>query len=169
MEDNQEPIEEKESIIKRISITVIAIFLIFLIITYILSNPLMRNISAGLIESEVVKNYQVDLNKTTKLIFTEETYDELMIIYDKNQGVEFKACLKGEINQDYYIDTIEIPKMYLQEYNRVIAELCDNETLINMHSHPLKHCLPSDVDLEGKDPNIILAVMCQKNRFNFYF
>ncbi|MBL7147652.1 MAG: hypothetical protein ISS82_02395 [Nanoarchaeota archaeon] len=171
----QESIEEKEPVIKRISIIIIAIFLIFLVTTYLLSNSIVRNISAGLIESEVVKNYQVNLNKTTKLIFTKEAYDNLMKIYDQNQGVEFKACLKGYINKNYYINNIEIPKTYSQKYNQVIAEPCDSESLVDMHSHPLKHCLPSETDFNSfesfkeKNPHAIMAVMCQRNRFNFYF
>ena len=176
MEDlEQEPTKEKPSIIKRISIIFLALFLIFLIITYLLTNSVVRNITAGLIESETIKNYQVEINKTTKLIFTEQAYDQLMDIYDDNLNVEFKVCLKGNIDGDYYINNIEIPKTYSQEYNQVIAEPCDSESLVDMHSHPLRHCLPSETDINSfntfkeTNPNAIMAVMCQRNRFNFYF
>lgn len=171
-----EPIEEKEPIIKRISIIFLALFLIFLIVTYLLTNSVVRNITAGLLESETIKNYQVDINKTTKLIFIEESYDQLMDIYDTNLNVEFKVCLKGNIiDEDYYITSLNIPKTYLQKYNQVIAEPCDSDSLVDMHSHPLKHCLPSETDINSfnrfkeTNPNAIMAIMCQRNRFNFYF
>ena len=176
-EFNEEIIEEEKTpLIKKISIIILSVFLIFLVVSYLLTNSIVRNITVGLIESEKIKNYEVKINRTNKLIFTQESYNELMDIFDNNKGVEFKACLKGEIKSgDYYIYLIEIPKTYLQEYNKVIAEPCDENSLVDMHSHPLKHCLPSEQDLinfenfKEKNKNGIMAIMCQRDRFNFYF
>ena len=168
--------EEKPSLVKKTFIIILSLFLIFLFITYLLTNSVVRNITFGLIESEKIINYEVKINKTNELIFTKESYDKLMNIFDTNQEVEFKVCLIGEIiNGDYYIDDLKIPKTYSQKYNEVIAEPCDNNSLVDMHSHPLKHCLPSEQDLNNfnrfkeRNENAIMAIMCQRDRFNFYF
>ncbi|MBU2633725.1 MAG: hypothetical protein KJ674_00615 [Nanoarchaeota archaeon] len=168
--------EEKTPLIKRISIIILSIFLIFLVVSYLLTNSSVRNVVVGLVESEKLVNYEVKISEDNKLVFTESTYDQLMDIFDVHTEVEFKVCLKGEvIDGDYFIDYIYIPTTYSQSYNRVVAEPCSDDSLIDMHSHPLKHCLPSEKDLNNfenfkeKNENAMMAIMCQRDRFNFYF
>ena len=167
--------EEKPSIFKKIFIIIIAIFLIILVTTYLLTDPLIRNIFAGLIESNKIDNNIVNINSTNKLIFQQNTYNELLAIYDSNIEKEFKVCLNGNIeNGNYFINEIYVPETYLQTHNQVVAEPCSNITIVDMHSHPLKHCLPSEQDFisfksfKEISNNAIMAVMCQRNRFNFY-
>ena len=56
-----------------------------------------------------------------------------------------------------------------ETYNRL-----SKDDLVDLHTHPFKHCLPSDVDLESfkqfkkMNKDAIMAIMCEKDRFNFY-
>jgi len=169
------PPEEKPSRFRKIFLIVLAIFLLAIVLTYFLTNGITRDILAGLIESSTVKNHEVDINSTNKLIFTKESYDGLLEIYDDNPEKEFKVCLKGNIsNGDYFINEIFEPEMMFQSHNQVVAEPCPSDSLVSMHSHPIKHCLPSDVDLENfekfkqNNPAALIAIMCERERFNFY-
>ena len=89
--------------------------------------------------------------------------------------MEFKVCLKGEIREnDYFIDELIVPEIYSQEYNKVISEPCDKDTLIDLHSHPFRRCLASFQDilnirrLKSVNEDILLAVMCEEDRFYLY-
>lgn len=176
MEEPIEIIEDlKPSILKKIFLIILALFLLFLIITFFVTNPQTRHILAGLIESSTLKDYEININNTNKLIFNKQTYNQLMELYNINLGKEFKVCLNGYMEEgNYYINKIFIPKTYLQTHNQVIAQPCPSTSLVSMHSHPLKHCLPSQQDLKNfeifkmDNPNALMAIMCEKNRFNFY-
>ncbi len=173
-EDLPETFSEKHPIIIKITTILIALFLLILISVYFLTNPQIRYILAGLIESETINNFQVQLKTGNSLIFTNNTYTELLEIYNNNKEKEFKVCLQGYINKDYIINKIHKPKMFLQLHNQVTAEPCPIESLVSLHSHPLKHCLPSDTDLKNfnllkkQNPNSLMAIMCEPHRFNFY-
>ena len=167
--------EEKPSIIKKIFIIIIAVFLIILVLTFLLTDSLIRNIFTGLIQSNTIKENIVEINSTNKLVFNQDTYAKLLEIYDSNIGREFKVCLNGNIeNGDYYINEVYVPETYLQKHNEVIAEPCSNITIVDMHSHPLKHCIPSEQDFisfnafKELNNNAIMSVMCERGRFNFY-
>lgn len=167
--------EEKPSIFKKIFIILITIFLIILMVTYLLTNSSIRNIFTGLIESNKVNNNVVKINSANKLVFQNNTYNKLLNIYDGNLGREFKVCLKGNIeNENYLINEIYIPETFLQAHNKVVAEFCSKDTIVDMHSHPLKHCLPSEQDFNSFKSfkeisnNSIMGVMCERGRFNFY-
>ncbi len=159
---------------KKIFILVLGIFLTILILVYFLIGSL-DNIVYGLIESNKIKDNEVSINPTNRLVFLENTYDKLLNIYNENSELEFKVCLNGYTeNGNYFIDEIYAPKTYLQSHDRVIADFCNNESIVDLHSHPLKHCLPSEQDFisfklfKEKNENAIMAVMCEKGRFNFY-
>ena len=144
-------------------------------LSYFLTSGVTRDILAGLIESSEIEDYEININYTNKLIFTKESYEKLLRIYDKNIEKEFKVCLKGSTsNGDYFINEIFEPEMIFQSHNRVVAKPCPTNSLVSMHSHPIKHCLPSDVDLENfakfkkENPVALMAIMCERERFNFY-
>ena len=167
--------EEKPNLFKKIFIIILGIFLIILAITYLSSNSLVNNILIGLIQSNKVENSIVNINSTNKLIFLNDSYEKLLKIYDNNSEREFKTCFKGKIDKgDYIIKEIYIPKTYSQTSNEVVSEFCSNDTIVDMHSHPLKHCIPSEQDFKSfklfkeKSNNAIMAVMCERERFNFY-
>ncbi|MEK6835527.1 MAG: hypothetical protein AABX55_00705 [Nanoarchaeota archaeon] len=173
--DENKEVEEKPKIFKKIFLIIIGVFLIILIVTYLLTNPIIRSIFVGLVESSKIKDNIVGIDFKNKLIFQNNTYDGLLNIYDNNPGLEFKVCLNGYIeNGNYLINEVYIPETYLQTHNKVIAEPCPNDSLVDMHSHPLKHCLPSEQDFKSfksfkeRNDNAIMAVMCERGRFNFY-
>lgn len=173
-EEIPETFSEKYPKLTKILIFLIGTFLLILVLIYFLTTPQIRSILSGLIESETIEDFKVQLKTGNYLIFTKETYQELLQIYNNNPEKEFKVCLKGYIEEDYLITEVYIPKTYLQTHSSVSAEPCPNDSLVSMHSHPLKHCLPSDVDLKNfnifkqNNPQALMAIMCEKDRFNFY-
>ncbi len=167
--------EEKPSKFRKIFIILIGIFLLILLLTYLLSNSLINNIFIGLIQSHKINDNIVKINSTNKLIFQDDIYNELLKIYDSNPEREIKVCLKGNIdNGDYFINELYVPKIYSQTTNEVVSEYCSNDTIVDMHSHPLKHCIPSEQDFNSfklfkeRNNNTIMGVMCERGRFNFY-
>tara|TARA_Y100000310_G_scaffold345288_1_gene463441 strand:+ start:5787 stop:6353 length:567 start_codon:yes stop_codon:yes gene_type:complete len=165
--------DEKPSLLKKIFLISIALFLIFLIIFYIFLTPSIRNIIVGIFESDTVENNVIEINSSNYIIFTADTFGILKEVNNQDPELEFKACLKGTIlDGDYYIDEVFIPKTFDQKYNSVTAEPCPPESLVSLHSHPLKRCIPSEVDLKNyekfkqKNPDALLAIMCEPNRFN---
>ena len=177
MEDyKEENIEEiPQSKIKKYLILILALILIFLVSTYYIIFYSSDDILSGLIQSYKLDN-KLTLNfKDKKIIFSKDAYDELNNIYNENKELEFKVCLKGNLeNNIYNINKVIIPKTYSQKYNEVVSERCDNNTLIDLHSHPFRRCLASFQDiinfrkLKITNENVLLAVMCEKDRFYFY-
>ncbi|MAG47322.1 hypothetical protein CL617_01850 [archaeon] len=173
---NYEDLEkEKPKIFKKIFTVTVSILLIVLILSYFLTNSTIRSVAIGLFESSKIEDSIVEINKTSSLIFEDNTYNQLLIIYNNNPDLEFKVCLKGLIkDNNYLINEIFTPKTYLQTPNKVIADPCPKDSLVDMHSHPLRHCLPSEQDFisfssfKKKNNNAIMAVLCEKGRFNFY-
>ena len=166
--------EEKPSIIRKVIIIFISIFLLLLFLSYLLFNSQVRDIFESLLVSEKLIDNKVVL-KDINITFTNESYDKLISIYNENLDKEFKVCLYGKIeNNNYLIEEVIQPRTYLQTFNSVIADICDNDALIDLHSHPFRRCIPSDVDvnhyLENRkyNSNLILGVMCEKDRFYFY-
>lgn len=177
MEENLGDIEEERpSVFRKVFVIVLTGFLLIIVLVYFLTNPAVRNIISGLIESSTLdEEYGVNIDSDSKLIFLNNSYIKLIKIYDENLGKEFKVCLKGDIvNEDYLINEIYEPEMFFQSYKEVVAEPCPEDSLVSMHTHPLKHCLPSQVDLENfevfkrENSKALMAVMCERGRFNFY-
>ncbi len=167
--------EEKPSLFKKILIITLSIFLLILLLFYFLTSPQTKSIIYGFIESSKLIGNKIEIDKNTKLIFNDESLTTLNNLYNQNLEKEFKVCLKGiKINNTYYIQQTIQPKTFLQEFDKVIAEPCSEDTLVSLHTHPLKHCLPSQIDIKNfqefkrKQPNALLAIMCEKNRFNIY-
>lgn len=167
--------EEKPSLLKKIIIRGFTVLVIIMVLLYFTTNPLIRSLIVGLFESSTIERDGIDIGKGNKLFFVNNSYEKLTEIYDANPEKEFKVCLKGKIaDGNYFINEIYEPEMSFQRYNVVIAEPCPADSLVSMHSHPYRHCLPSQQDLQNfndfkqKNPNALMAVMCEKGRFNFY-
>ena len=174
MEQEIEELPQKSKI-KKFFILIIGLVLVFLVSTYYLFAFGADDVLAGFIQSSKIDNKLTLEFKDKKVIFTKESYDELLKIYDENLEVEFKACLKGnKINNIYNINKILIPKTFSQTYKSVRAEPCDTNTLIDLHSHPFRRCLASVHDvtnfrrLKSVNEDILLSVMCERDRFFLY-
>ena len=171
----REETEEKPQIFKKVLLGAFTIIVILMLIFYFMTTPLMQGIIIGLFESSTVDKNAVGIGQGKMLFFEDNTYDRLMGIYDKNPEREFKVCLIGRTNNgNYFINEVFEPKMIYQDVDKVIAEPCPDETLVSLHSHPFRQCLPSEVDLNNfellkkKNNKTLMAVMCEKGRFNFY-
>lgn len=167
--------EEKESPVKKILVIVAAVFLIALFVSYVGISYGISDIIGGLVESDLIEGNVVELNDGSRIVFSDDPLDGLNELYDNNRGVEFKACLGGSIvNGDYFIDEIVYPKIYSQKYNQVVAEPCPGSSLIDLHSHPEKHCIASQQDMKNfeelkkKKPEALMVIMCEEDRVNVY-
>ncbi|MAG20460.1 hypothetical protein CL618_03445 [archaeon] len=174
MEELQE-FEEEPSILKKVLLIIASIIVVSLLLFYFLVSPQAKNVLYGFIESSKLENQTLQIDKITKIIFNNESLTVLNNLYDQNLDKEFKVCLKGtKTNNIYYIQETIQPKTFLQEFNRVISEPCSKDFLVSLHTHPLKHCLPSQIDIKNfqnfkrKNSDALLAIMCEKDRFNIY-
>ena len=175
-----EPLEEvTESktliIIKKTFTILIALFLIFIVSTYIIPGSQILDIIEGKLVSKELDNNLSIIQKDKTIIFNKETYEELLQIYYTNQIHEFKVCIKGTLNNNiFYLNQIERPFIIAQNIFSVTSEPCSKETLVSLHSHPENHCIPSKQDIKSNkkfqenNPDSISGIMCSKNRFNFY-
>jgi len=171
----EEQIEIEETPKRKRSLIIIgAITLLIILLPAFLTTPTSRNTLSGLLESSTLDNLRIR-NTDIPVYITQEVNQKLLKFYNQNVGLEFKACLKGYIeNNSYFINDIYQPKHFSQTVNQVIAEPCNSEDLISLHSHPRPHCLPSQQDLQNHEkmkklnPDILLAVMCTENRLNIY-
>ncbi len=167
--------EQRKKFFKKITVVSVAVIMIILVLSYYLSMPGVSEVIVSLAISSTVKDNQIEYNSTNRIVFIGNTYEELIAIYDANYAKEFKVCLKGYIDrEDYYITELYKPKMYVQRFNRVVSEPCPADCLIDLHSHPELHCIPSDQDIKTflrfkeRQPKAIMAIMCERNRMNFY-
>jgi len=166
-----EPIENDEkSKFFKIIWKIVGIALIILTLSYMLTGYTVRNIIAGKADSQTIKDNTIK-SDYGNIILTNEVYEELKSLYHTNEK-EFRACLKGEYkNNNYNINTIYLPKIHFQDYDKVISEQCPLKTLLDMHSHPQQHCIFSEIDINGFTPvdeDTLLTVMCGDDRFIFY-
>jgi proteasome lid subunit RPN8/RPN11 len=164
---------EKPSKWKKILTLSIALFLIFLMISYAWVNYDLDDIIVSLLKSKTLEENKIEINETTSLTFKEKTYQTLLKNYLENQDKEFKACLLGIIKENNYeVTEIIIPEMIEQSFNQVISKSCPEKTIAELHSQPYRRCLESEQDLKTKElidkPETLMIIMCEKDRFKTY-
>lgn len=179
-ESEEQPEHPLLCIVKKIILILCALFLLYLTLSYLGIGTYILNIFEGQLTSYALdENYALSLENQTTVIFTEETYTVLLDLYGSNQEHEFAACLYGNYSLEngtktYTLTSLAIPETYSQTIFQVVSSGCDSETLIFLHSHPYKHCLFSDQDLEthksfaAKSRYGLSALMCEEERFTFY-
>jgi len=161
---------------KKIVIAIISLFLATIVIVYLIPGNYVLSIIGGqLASSKLDQNFVVELDNGGKVIFEAGVYAELKQLYLEEQETEFKVCLDGwKEGKDYYISGLNIPETYAQSFAHVSAELCSNNTIIPLHTHPYKHCILSEQDIQNYEavkavnPDAIIGLMCEIARFNFY-
>lgn len=166
MEDYQEEIEEKPSLFRKIFAVIIAVFLLILMLSYFTLYG-VRDILEGLVGSHKIQDDKIYFSNKT-IHFDNNSYDKLLEIYNKNLDKEFKACLTGVYDKDYFIYDLYIPKTYEQQPSEVISEPCDS--IISLHSHPKMFCIPSQQDFKTfkQEKSDLMLIMCEKDRFTIY-
>ena len=168
--------EKKPGLFKKIFLGVIALLLIFLIISRVGLGPEILHIFAGKLAShELDENLSITLKDGTEIVFNPGTYQELLEYHDRREGKEIKACLLGDKkDNEYLLNDIFFPEIIRNDVFSVTSAPCPDDTLVPLHSHPDNRCLYSSQDAKSHEsfkkinPDAISAVMCSKTRFGFY-
>lgn len=170
----------KKSKLKEIVVLVIGITLGLLIMLNLLFTFPVIDLIAGQLESTPIKQNTLNM-KEFLIIFDNNTYETLKASYFEEQKVEFSVCLLGSktdktenTKAEYHIISSYQPKTYSQSLTHVSFASCSKETLIILHTHPYKSCLASQTDLRSLDkskklnPDALMVVMCEEDRFSVY-
>ena len=166
--------EEEPSAWRKPFLILIGIVLIILIFTY-LTPELLPYLQGRLATQTVQSDYTLNFKSGEHIVFDTAVYEQLHSLYITSETHEFKACLEGrKIAENYLVHGIKLPNVYSESVYHVTAELCDAETIIDLHSHPPEHCIVSEQDEQSMDyfktirPDAIGVVMCGENRFGIY-
>ncbi len=175
---NRDEVKEENNItkfIKRFFLLFIFVFLLFLFLSYLLPSYNLFEFIPAHLDSYKIENNFIDLHNGNKISFRNDSYEDLLNIYNQNQRHEFKACLIGKkIGNDYIVDGIKIPRIISQSFFSVRANPCPREAIISLHSHPYKSCYLSVHDtttyevVRSINKDAIIGIMCESGRFNFY-
>jgi len=170
MPEKHDEINEQPSVLRRVLIRGIGLFLIILIIVgFILAETLLGVIGSVQIDSVRLTHPQATIT------FTPAALNSLRAHYIANEHREIKACLSGNITADAYaIDTIFFPPINSASVVHINTPRCPQETLIDLHSHPVRRCLASEQDLRvyrsllPTNPDLLMLIMCSTTRFSVY-
>ena len=170
----EELVEEEENRIKKYVITGLAIFLIILLIVYFTLYS-VSDVVISKVESVKIINNKIEAGKY-KIIFNEQTFNNLTQAYYRDYGLEFKACLNGIVDgNEYFVTEIVYPVVYNQKFDEVVSSPCPENTIISLHTHPDNHCIASKVDIKTfekekqHNKDRLMMIMCNKDLFNVYF
>ena len=165
LEEAEEYVEPKW---KKPVILALGIFLIVLILGYYL---VVSDALIGIINSKTVKNNVLQSNGIT-VVFENNTLEVLQEEYIAHQGREIKACLFGEAaDTKYHVNSISFPKVLSATVVHISTPGCPVDAIIDLHSHPINRCVPSQQDLRNfavrkqTIPELLMMIMCWKNRF----
>tara|TARA_Y100000310_G_C20634962_1_gene790659 strand:- start:927 stop:1457 length:531 start_codon:yes stop_codon:yes gene_type:complete len=169
--EDYDAIEKKEKH-RKIFILIGGVFMILLVTSYFLTGYGVREIIVSLASSDVIEE---GLIEEANVEIDDEVYQKLLEIYNEDLAVEIKVCLLGELEDDLYsVTSLVEPEIYSASFNQVVSEACPDETIIGLHSHPYWRCIASQQDLNNLEkaqeinPNIIMGIMCDEDRFLFY-
>jgi len=144
---------------------IVGFFLLVLILSLSFSNFLLSFVNSSSVEDDVL--YFPDAT----VIFKNDILSLLQEEYVSNEHREIKACLFGNVNNSlYYIDKIVFPEIMRANVLHVVSVPCPVDALIDLHSHSINSCLPSEQDLSvlreyQKSSSIRMMIMCSSSRF----
>ena len=170
--DNKEDMQE--SPLRRSLIIVIGVCMIFLVLSYTIYSNGNDEILLGLIGSVTLESNRINLDNRT-IEFEGNSFKTLVEHYVANDGKEIKVCFMGDKEGSRIrLRQVHIPEVYASSYNFVKAEPCPSGTLLSVHSHPNRRCMPSAQDMENyrqlkvSNPSLVVAVICDPGRLYFY-
>jgi proteasome lid subunit RPN8/RPN11 len=170
----REDIKQTHPAFKKIFIISASLIIALLFISLIYVQYPLFNVIEGRIESRSPNNNVLEL-KDFNIIFSDNAMNSLSASFSVNQEVETVRCLKGSIEgNNYYITEVYTPRIYEQSFRHVSSEPCSDDTIIMFHTHPYRSCLASDTDLETlksnqeRNPNLVMVIMCEQDRFSTY-
>jgi proteasome lid subunit RPN8/RPN11 len=153
---------------------VLAVFLAFLFITYLLVDPRVRQAVVGLTESSTVDDERFRYEDKV-VAFQDGSWGELQETWESTQDHEFRVCLTGRVrNGTYAVTDVYHPDVYQESVYHVRSGACPATTIVDLHSHPYQQCVASQTDLDHIEqvrdsyPDRLLAVMCTRERISFY-
>lgn len=168
-----ETFEDKKSH-KKLWIFLGAVFMIFLMVSFIFVQYPLMGIIMGQIQSAKIIGNTLETSKL-RIIFTGETLDLVMNSWNDHPNVESTLCFQGyRVGSDLVIESGYEPVIYEQTFDHVSYEACDSETILMFHTHPWKHCIASDVDIDSlhrrnlNNPDVAMIIMCENKRFSVY-
>jgi len=166
--------ELEESAFSKIFFVIIGAIILLLVVSFVFVNFPIADIIAGKMESKIIVNNTINLGDFS-IILENGAYETLQKIYFSNPKVEMSACLLGKKEGNYYlISDLYQPRVYSESFNEILFDICSNETLIILHSHPYKRCIASETDIgtlnktKQTNPNVLMVVMCEAKRFSVY-
>ncbi len=154
--------------IKRIITIVLAIGLVLLMLSFLVPSDVLNS----LVSEKKLSGYELNYGNLT-IEFSPEVYKNLTSHYFSNQMTELKFCLLGEIsNNTYLVNSYYLPSILYKTPISVESQICNNDTIIDLHTHPLNDCVFSSQDIDTynamKNGRIIGMVMCNTHDFNVY-
>jgi proteasome lid subunit RPN8/RPN11 len=168
-EDIEREIREPESKFKHIFIIVVGIFILMIVFSWTFSHEL-----GGYINSKKVVNNAIDFD-AAKIIFEGSVLQRIVNEYQNNEHREIKACLFGTKNGgDYIIGAVSFPDIVRANVLHVVSVGCPAGTIVDLHSHPINECWPSEQDLSTyealrkENPQIRMMIMCGRDRFALF-
>lgn len=168
-EDIEREIKEPESKIKKFLLVGAGLFILLIVFSWTFSHEL-----GGYINSRQVSDNAIDFGEI-KIIFEGSVLPRLVEEYQNNEHREIKACLFGtKSGADYIIGDISFPEIVRANVLHVVSVGCPEGTIIDLHSHPINECWPSEQDLSTYDslrrenPEIRMMIMCGRNRFALF-
>ena len=173
-ENSPEESELKRKL-RRIFVVTAAIFLIILFLVYLIPGYHILSIIEGRLVSTKLEGTTINLKDGTRVVFESGAYAALKEVYLKDLKNEFAACLEGrKSGKDYIVTEISIPRTIEKGVFHVKADLCGQDAIIALHSHPYKSCIFSGQDIDyykafkSINPDGMIGLMCESDRFTFY-
>ena len=168
-EEIEREIKEPEPKWRKLFFVFAGIFILLIVLSWTFSYEL-----SGYINSKKANNNVIDFGET-KIFFKEGVVSKIVDEYQNNEHREIKACLSGEkINGDYIIGGVMFPDIVRANVLHVMSAGCPENTIIDLHSHPINECWPSEQDIltydiiKRQNPAIRMMIMCSRNRFALF-
>lgn len=95
--------------------------------------------------------------------------------YNKDSNKKINSQLSNYTKKIYKVYGFYIPKIFSNDVFSVTSQICNNKTIIDLHTHPILHCIFSEQDIKSynqlkmSNPDLIMVLMCDEKRFNFYY
>ena len=177
--DIQEEVKEDNKLVKLLKRTYIVIIALILVLLLLMNTNtgyhLISFFSGKIVSSNLNQDFTFDLKFGGKVVFNETVWINLGYIYDTNRKYEFKVCLTGhKQDNSYYVTGLYMPKIYGQTVYSVQSQVCNNETVISLHSHPPLRCIFSEQDINSYNqfnrinPDAMIGLMCGETRLSFF-
>lgn len=168
IEDLKEPRKPKKLMILIFALIMVFLITSFIYITYPSFDVIASNIESRPVQGNVLQTLDLTIH------FNEGVYEEILEVYRRNQDVETALCFQGEAaNNNYFVNSIYKPTIISQGPRHVTHEACSEE-IVMFHTHPPQRCTASRQDIESlnnakeRNPDVIMIIMCDENRFSVY-